>query len=257
MKRLPVIALAALVTSGCFDIEQTLTLERNMSGRAGFSMKIDMDPMVVFMARMAHQMSGQKGEPPAADIEKMRKEMLSDKPMDPAEFAKDRKEFEAKLPKGVTLLDATFKEQGLAMVMNLAFGFDHPSKLAQIEFPKEEKKDAAPGPPTGSPIDNPFGGLTVTDEGSTILVTAPPQNPAAETAGKDSPLANDPDTKKMMEEMFKGLRVAFKITSPLAIVENNAHRKEGNTLVWEYTMASFEKMTPEQLKQSIRVRYRK
>ena len=39
-----------------------------------------------------------------------------------------------------------------------------------------------------------------------------------------------PEEKKQMEDMFKGLRVAFKITAPFEVVEHNAHRKEGNTL---------------------------
>jgi hypothetical protein len=155
----------------------------------------------------------------------------------------------------VKLIDATFQEQGLTMLMNFVFGFDHPSKLAQITFPDEK---GAGGPGGGNPVDSPFGGLKVTDEGATILVTSPPQNPLSD-ALKDAPpgAAADPETKKMIDGMFKNLRVAFKITSPLAIVEQNAHRKEGNTLVWEYTLASLEKMKPGQLADSIRVRYRK
>ena len=253
-----VLGSAALVSTGCFDIEQSLSLERNLSGRAGFRMKVDMDSFVLFMAQMQHSMSGKQGAPSAADIDAVRKEMMKDaKAMDPAEFAKGRKELEASLPKGVTLVDATFQEQGLTMLANFVFGFDHPSKLAQIKFP-EEKNAAGGGPGEGSPVDTPFGGLKVTDEGATILVTSPPQNPMAE-AMKDAPpgAATDPEMKKMIDGMFKSLRVAFKITSPLAVVEQNAHRKEGNTLVWEYTLASLEKMKPQQLQESIRVRYRK
>ena len=106
--------------------------------------------------------------------------------MDPAEFAKGRKELEAKLPKGVTLIDATFEEKGLTMLANFVFGFDHPSKLAQITFPDEKGGGNAGGPGSDSPVDTPFGGLKVTDEGATILVTSPPQNPVAD-AMKDAP----------------------------------------------------------------------
>ena len=262
MKKLLAVVLgcAAFVSTGCFDIEQTLTLERNLSGRAGFRMKVDLEGMAMVMAQMQRAMSGKEGAPTAAEIEAAKKEMMKeDKPMDPAEFAKGRKELEAKLPKGVTLVDATFEEKGLTMLMNFVFGFDHPSKLAQITFPDEKGgggPGGGPGGPGGNPVDSPFGGLKVTDEGATILVTSPPQNPMAD-AMKDAPPTADPEMKKMIEGMFKDLRVAFKITSPLAIVEQNAHRKEGNTLVWEYTLKSLETMKPEQLQQSIRVRYRK
>jgi len=258
MKKLlaAVLGFAALVSTGCFDIEQTLSLERNLSGRAGFRMKVDLEGMALIMAQMQRSMSGKEGAPTAAEIEAAKKEMLKeDKPMDPAEFAKGRKELEAKLPKGVTLVDATFEEKGLTMLMNFVFGFDHPSKLAQITFPDDKSGGGPPGQ-GGSPVDSPFGGLKVTDEGATILVTSPPQNPMAD-AMKDAPPTADPEMKKMIEGMFKDLRVAFKITSPLAIVEQNAHRKEGNTLIWEYTVKSLETMKPDQLQQSIKVRYRK
>ncbi len=254
------IGFAAFLTTGCFDIEQTLTLERNLSGKAGFQMKVDMSPIAVFMAHMAHAMEGKTGEPSAADIDKARKELLSqDKPMDRAEFAKGRKEFEGQLPKGVTLLDATFEDQPLGLNLGFVFGFDHPSKLSQIQFPKEAAPagGAAPGPtPGGNPIDNPFGGFTIVEQGGTILITSPPQNPVAEKTGPDQPKPSAED-QKLTEQLFKGLRVAFKITAPFAIVEHNAHRKDGNTLVWEYTLKSFETMTDEQLKQSIKVRYKK
>ena len=62
---------------------------------------------------------------------------------------------------------------------------------------------------------------------------------------------------KQMEALFKGLRVAFKITAPFEVVEHNAHRKTGNTLIWEYDLATMQKLTPEQAKQGIKVRYRK
>jgi hypothetical protein len=254
---------AAFVTTGCYDIEQTLTIDRNLSGKAGFRMRIDMEPMVLVMARMGHEMSGKTGEPSAEDIAKVRKDMLSkSKPMDASDFAEDRKQIQSKLPKGVTLLDATFREEELAMTMGFVFGFDHPSKLSQIQFPKDPKKNqtggdfAAAGPGAESPIDSPFGGLTVTDQGATILVTSPPQNPVADQAGPDAKKPS-PEDKKMMDDLFKNLRVAFKITSPLAIVEHNAHKKEGTTLIWEYTIKSFETMTEAQLNQSIKVRYRK
>jgi hypothetical protein len=241
--------------AGCFDIEQTLTLDKNLAGKAGFSMKVDMEPMVGFMVRMQREMQGKTGEPTAAEIDAAKQEMLKDgKPETATDFEKDKKEFADKLPKGVTLLDANFKDEGLKFGMNFAFGFDNVNKLAQINFPK---KDAAGPGPGGNPIDSPFDNLVVKDEGQTILVTSSPQNPMA-----DSPMAGgggppDPDALKMIGDMMKGFRVAFKITSPMTAVEQNAHRKEGDTLVWEYNFDTIQKMTPEQAKEIIKVRYKK
>jgi hypothetical protein len=251
-----ILCLSAFLVTGCFDIEQTLTLERNLSGQAGFSMKVDMEPMVVFMTQMQREMEGKKGPPTEAELAKARKErQSSSKSSTPADFEKEKKEMASKLPKGVTLVDAKFQDEGLKMTALATFAFDNASKLAQIELPdKSGPGGGGPGGPP-NPAETPFGGLQVTDEGKTILVTSPVKNPAADTQAPGA--APDPAMMKQIEGMFKGLRVAFKITAPFDIVEHNAHRKEGNTLVWEYNMASIQKLTPDQLKQGIKVRYRK
>jgi len=90
-----------------------------------------------------------------------------------------------------------------------------------------------------------------------FLVTSPAENPIAEQKEQTADMDLSPEAKKQMEDMFKGLRVAFKITAPFQVVEHNAHRKEGNTLIWEYDLKTFEKMKPEDLAQGVRVRYKK
>lgn len=265
MRMFAAAALAALglFTTGCFDIEQSLTLDKDMSGKAGFTMKVDMEPMVGFMTRMQREMQGKTGEPTKAELDATRKEMLDSKKSETkGDFEKDRKELQSKLPKGVTLLDSSFKEDGLQIAANFLFGFDNVSKLNQIKFPKkgegegEEGQQAGP-PGTQNPVESPFDGLQVVDEGKTILVTSPAENPIADSKEQAASMDLSPEAKKQMEEMFKGLRVAFKITAPFEVVEHNAHRKEGNTLIWEYDLKSLEKMKPEQLAQGVRVRYRK
>ena len=248
-----------LLTAGCFDIEQTLNLEKNMSGKAGFSMKVDMEPMVVFMTRMQREMAGKTGEPTKAEIDETRKQMIASKKSETkGDFEKDKAEMQSKLPAGVKLLDSSFKEDGLKIAANFLFGFDNVSKLNQIKFPKKQEEGEPAGPPgTENPVESPFDGLQVVDEGKTILVTSPTQNPIAEQKEQAAEMDLDPDAKKQMEEMFKGLRVAFKITAPFEVVEHNAHRKEGNTLIWEYDIKSLEKMKPEQMAQGVRVRYKK
>jgi len=255
------LGLCGLVFAGCFDIEQTLTLEKNLSGKAGFAMKVNMEPMVGFMVRMQREMEGKTGEPTAAELDKARKEFLASKKSETTpDFEKDKKELQQKLPKGVTLLDSSFKDEGLKIAANFLFGFDNVSKLSEIQFPKKQEEGAeqqGPGGGPGNPVESPFNGLKVVDEGSTILVTSPTENPVADQQEQTAQMDLDPAAKKQMEEMFKGLRVAFKITAPFQVVEHNAHRKEGNTLIWEYDLKTFEKMKPEDLAQGVRVRYKK
>ena len=53
---------ALVVSTGCFDIEQSLTLNKDLSGKAGFKMGVDMEPMVLFMAQMARGMEGKEAQ---------------------------------------------------------------------------------------------------------------------------------------------------------------------------------------------------
>lgn len=259
-----VLGLTGLLLTGCFDIEQTLTLEKNMSGKAGYAMKVNMEPMVGFMTRMKRSMEGKEGEPTAAELAEARKEFLAQREADPAgNFEKSKAELQSKLPKGVTLLDSSFKAEEMSFNVNFLFGFDHIDKLREIEFAKSgDEQAAAPGPPSppgpGSmPVESPFGGLQFVDEGKTFLLTSPTQNPIADQKEQASQMELSPEDKKQMEEMFKGLRVAFKITSPMEVVEHNAHRKQGNTLVWEYDLKKLESMKPDEAIQGVRVRFKK
>lgn len=259
-----VIGLSGFLLAGCFDIEQTLTLEKNMSGKAGYAMKFDMKPMVAFMAGMKRQMEGKEGPPTAEEIAAVEQELLASSKAQRKIPSKE--EIAKKLPKGVTLLDTSIQEDGLKFGMDMLFGFDHVSKLKDIELKGSEQaqaevQDAAPsgpgGPEAASPMESPFGGLQFKDEGATFLVTSPTSNPLAEQTEQASQMEMSPEEKKQVEDMLGKLRVAFKITAPFQVVEHNAHRKDGNTLVWEYDLDSFEKMKPEDLAEGVRVRYKK
>lgn len=253
-----VLGLCALVLAGCFDVEQTLTLEKNMSGKAGYSMKLDMDPMVAFMAGMKRGMEGKEGPPTAEEIAAVREEMIASRKAQTT--VPTKAEIEKKLPKGVTLLDSKIHDDGLKFGMDMLFGFDHVSKLQEIELKSQEQEGSqeAAGPGKGStPMDSPFGGLQFKDEGDTFLVTSSTENPLAEQTEQASQMELSPEEKKQVEDMLGKLRVAFKIKAPFQVVEHNAHRKEGDTLVWEYNLDSFEKMKPEELAQGVRVRYKK
>ncbi len=245
------ICLLSVCTTGCFDIEQTLTLERNLSGKAGFAMKVNMEPMVGFMAGMMKAMEGEEGAPTAEELAAARKELLqSSSTVSVDDFEDGKQELRSKLPAGVTLLDAKFQQDDLKMAVDFAFGFDTISKLKQITLP--ESGDQGGGP--GNPLQDPFKDLNVVDEGATILITGPVVDPMS--GAKDS-LPPDPKILEQIGDVMAGLRVAFKITAPFDVVETTAHRREGTTLIWEFDMTSMQKLTPEQLAKGISVRYRK
>ena len=133
------LCVSAFLVTGCFDIEQSITLERNLSGQAGFSMKVDMEPLVGFMAQMKNEMSGKKGAPTAAELAEIRKELMSsgtDRPRRPTSRRK-RKRSPASCRRASRSSTPIFKADGLKMTGQATFGFDHASKLAQISLPSK------------------------------------------------------------------------------------------------------------------------
>jgi hypothetical protein len=267
MRKLMAVGLllgACLVLTGCFDVEQSLVLQKDLSGKAGFTMTVDMEPMVFFMAQMQHSMSGKEGTATKEEIEAARKDFLEKKKTDgdKPNLVEDKVKLEKDLPPGIQLLDASMKDDGLKMTVHLLFAFDNVTKLEKIELPdknggKGGAKDgeAAPGGGSANPFDQPFSGLTVKDEGKTLLLTSKAVNPAAEQ--KDKMPEMKPEEQQQIDQMFKGLRIAWKIESPFDVVESNATRRDGHTLYWEYDFKTLSKMTPDQLAQGVRVRFKK
>jgi hypothetical protein len=250
------VVLASLL-AGCFDIEQSLTLNKDLSGKAGFRMAIDFEPMVMIMLQMQRSMDGKKGTPTAEEIAKAKKEFLDQQKSKGKDETVDRKALETNLPEGITLVAETVKEDGLKVVTNLVFGFSDPSKLSLINLPKKEGEK----PDDKSVINKPFDGLEIKDEGKTILITSKPADPMSGVGKGVQQAGGGADNKEMdamMKDAMKGLRVAVRIEAPFKVVESNATRKEGNALLWEYTLDSFEKMQKEGAKDlRVFVRYRK
>ena len=257
MRRLAFVLLAmcSSVTSGCLSLEQTMTFERNLSGTAGVTMQVDLEPIVGFMATMKGAMSEKPGKPSEADLAAARKELMASmgKRMS-IDLEKAKQEASAQLPPGVKLLNATVKEDGLKSTIGMVIGFDDASKLDRIKL---EKNPTAAPEPVDNPMDAPFGGLKIVDEGTTILVTSPARNPMAEKQEEMGQMPMDAELKALFDAMFSGIRVVVKLAAPFDVVEHNAHRKEGNTLIWDYNMTSLLKMSAAEVEQGVRVRYRK
>src|SRR4051794_12901235 len=113
-KKIAMLCLAAglPVAGGCFDVEQAMKLQKDLSGTAAFSMTVNMEPMVLFMVRMQREMAGKKGEPTAAEIAQAKKEFLASKTTKENPAA-DKAEIEKSLPAGVKLLESSVKDEGL------------------------------------------------------------------------------------------------------------------------------------------------
>jgi hypothetical protein len=244
--------LSAGLLSGCFNIEQGLKLNKDLSGEAGVTMALNMEPMALLMLSMQREMSGQTGEPTPAEIEKAKQDLLASSKSRTTDKFPPKMLIEKALPEGVKLLDTSISEEGLRMTMRFSLAFDNVAKLSQINLPGEKQANVL----GANPMDQPFP-FDIKDEGGTLLLTMQTKNPVGERRTEKPDTKVPPGLQKQIDAAFKDVRLAFKLETPLEVVEHNATRKEGQTLVWEYDAKALEKMTPEQLAQGVRVRLRK
>ncbi len=234
--------LALLITTGCFEIEQTINLNKDMSGDAGVKIGIDFEPMVLIMTQMKREMEGKTGPPTKAELAEARAEFTKKSKSEPQEdSAKVRGEIESELPEGVKLLDVKVEEKDLGMMSTFTFSFDKVSQLVGVKLPSSGED-----PSKMNVMDSPFEGLELVEDGKTMTIRSKPQNPTAAVTKETQQNAEvDPEMEKMMEEAFKSLRVAYRITAPFEVVSHNATSVEGNTLIWNYDLAAFKKMEAE------------
>lgn len=265
MTRTPAIlvaAMLAIVCTGCFEVEESIDLKRDLSGTANFKLGIDMEPMVMIMAKIQKEMGGDKSPLTKAEIAAAKADFKKKETKSTTTAEDPRKQVESGLPPGVTLLDVTVDEKEFGVTTNMKFAFDKLSSLVGVKLNKKKEEGAAPDPTKSSIIDSPFQGLEISETASTISIFTKPQNPADKVtaqANQQGPKL-DAETEKMMNDAFKKLRVAWKITTPFEVASSNATRREGNTLIWEYDFAKFQKLAanPKALDDlAVRVTYKK
>jgi len=237
-------ALFAFFATGCFEVEQSIELKKDLSGTADFKLGVDMEPMITIMAKVQKEMSGDKSPLTAADIAAAKADFKKNEKKSSTVTEDPRKEVEGGLPPGVKLLGVAVKEKEFGVTTNMRFAFDKLSSLVGVKLGAKKEGEAPADPTKKSVIDTPFQGLEISETASTITIHTKPQNPADKVkaeAGEQGP-PMDAETEKMMNDAFKNLRVAWKITAPFEVVSSNATRKEGNTLIWEYDFAKLQKL---------------
>ena len=237
-------ALFALFTTGCFEVEQSIELKKDLSGTADFKLGVDMEPMITIMAKVQKEMRGDKSPLTKAEIAAAKADFKKNEKKSTSTTADPRKEAEGGLPPGVKLLDVSVQEKEFGVTTNMKFGFDKLSSLVGVKLGTKKEGEGPADPTKKSVIDTPFQGLEISETASTVTIRTKPQNPAEKVkaeAGEQGP-PMDAETEKMMNDAFKNLRVAWKITAPFDVVSSNATRKEGKTLIWEYDFAKLQKL---------------
>ena len=216
MKKQSVALAILLLLTGCFQIDNAITLKNDLSGTADFHLGIDMEPMVLIMAQVGREMEGKKG------------------PIPPEELAKAKADFKKSAKKNAQKAEATSEKPKKEDVeKGLPPG---------VKLPSAKSED----PTKKSVIDTPFEGLELVERGDTITIRTKPQNPTEkvqEEAKEGGGPKMDPDTEKMMKDAFSKMRVTYRITAPFKVVSSNATRQEGQTLIWEYNFETLQKIS--------------
>jgi hypothetical protein len=230
--------LSMLLLAGCFEIEQSIDLKKDLSGTADFHLGVDLEPMVVVMAQFGREMEGKTGPITAAELAKAKAEFKKSSKKE-SKDEPSRADIEKSLPEGVKLLSFATKEREFGVDSDFKFGFQKLSQLVGVRLPSKGEGD----PTKKNVIDTPFEGMEISEKGDTLTIRTKPQNPTASVKEQaaDAPKL-DAATEKLVKDAFSKMRVAYRITAPFTVVSHNATRKEGNTLIWEYDMAAFEKM---------------
>lgn len=178
--------------------ERTVTLAPDLSGTARVINILNMETLV----GAAAEQPGQS----AAEIAAMRNKWATLLKSSEQALPRWRASIEKGLPQGIKLVGAWQKTEGLKSTTTFAFSFDHVAKLARIDLRSPGNKAAAK--------DRPFAELSFTVQGDALLITSQP--------------AESPRGKNAME------LVAYRLETPLEVLEANAIRREGNTLIWEF-----------------------
>jgi len=241
MKKTAIALSVVLMLTGCFEIEQSINLDKNLSGTADFHLGVDLEPMVVVMAQFAKEMEGKKGPLTAAELAKAKAEFKkSSTSKSETNKPPTRAEIDKELPEGVDLLDYKMTERDFGVSTDFKFGFDKLSRLVKVKLPSKGGDD----PTQTNVVESPFESLELIEKGDTITIQTKPKNPVEDVKEQaaDAPKL-DAATEKLVKDAFGKMRVVYRITAPFEIVSHNAMRKEGKTLVWEYDLKKFEELS--------------
>lgn len=255
MSRTFVALFSLVLMTGCFEIDQSIELKKDLSGTADLHLGVDLEPMVMVMAQFAREMEGKTGPITEAELAKARAEFKkSSSSKKESSDTPSTAEIQSSLPEGVKLLDYKMAERDFGIVTDFKFGFDRIHQLVGVKLPSKGND-----PSKKNVIDSPFDGMEVVENGDTITIRTRPVNPQEEMKKEaaDAPKL-DKEAEELVKAAFGKMRVTYRLTAPFTIVSHNATRREGNTLVWIYDLQRFEEMADSDLEDAgVRVTYKK
>jgi hypothetical protein len=214
----------ALLATGCVQVEYGVVLERDLSGTADIDLTVDLDRIARTTASVKSAFEG-TGEPTEEQIEEARREILAELDLEDSFDADSlRAEIEPELPDGVRLIDVEEEQDGLQRRLRMDFAFDHVDRLRELNA----RPDRSKLPGANSEGSNVFEGLEIVESDGEIIVRNDPIDPIDEV--EDNPFVSE----GMIENMLQDFSVTFRLETPFEVIEHNATRREGRTLIWVF-----------------------
>lgn len=265
--------LSGGVLCGCWDLEQSVVLRRDLTGEAEFRVGVDKRPLRLLGLRKKLELEG-KGRAPTSEEAAAAWADESETPRGvpiAERLEKIKSELATKLPAGARLIDCSLSDDGKWNRARFHLGFTDLNVLGRAGlFNLEPDGGGAPASAGETTPDaataksakslEPFRRVRIEDEGSTILVTSEPLRPdfymdsAFLVKGQT---VDNPEWNRLVGESFSAFRIAFRLQAPFEVVESNATRREGDTLFWEYDYETLARRRVGEPIAGIRVRYKK
>jgi hypothetical protein len=251
-----------------FDIETSVSLKGDLSGKASVRVTADIEGFLQGMAGIWRHMPGFKAPTPAEIHQRALAVVAAAAAKKPEDLERQRAELGKSLPPGVKLASIALQYQGTTMLSQLDFDFDDVRKLWQIQLPQSPNNLLQPGAasrpasqatkaadssseaadPRSLPYrdfyDRPFYGLVVNDMSTMVSVMVTFANPVA-FARLVVPKQGTIPARDEALRPFEGSRFIFKLDSPLAVHETNATRHDEHSLLWEIHVADPDAKTQE------------
>ena len=234
------LALFSLLVA-CFDVQQDVTINQDLSGTARIAMSVDLEPMVHMMAAMKRGFEGKEGPPTEEDLAAARKDFEEQQATEQAaQFEEQTSKIKSQLPEGVRLVSAEMTE-GEKMGADFLFEFDHINELQKIKLDDKGEE----GEEGGSATDSPFAQLIIEEKDGTLLISTPPVNPAEDLGSMALDDEDEDDASEMVRASMESMRVRFELTAPFEVLEQNATEVKGRTLIWDYGYEALTEMAEE------------
>jgi hypothetical protein len=231
MKRMLVLALGCgLAVPACTRIEYSIALEDDLSGTARLEMSLDMERMTYVLASMTKSFGGDTTPVSQEELAAAREELVAQMEADDWDEEEALRDARADMPAGVEMVEFSNTRDGLKQQFRVRLAFDHVSSLNRVEIGPGDRATDGPGAPGEET--RPFGGLEVIEDGNTIVLRNQPFDPIEESA--EAAADRMPGMEGLMEPVLEDFSVVFRIEAPFEVLEDNATRRDGNSLIWEY-----------------------